>query len=81
MREGERCLDQNAPKGSWTFTGTKGLEVTQTFDDAAVEFTWLYAYPDYLNELEAELWAKEVTIAPGETASFSHSIEVQPMPK
>ena len=81
MREGERYLDQNAPKGSWTFTGTKGLEVTQTFDDAAVEFTWLYAYPDYLNELEAELWAKEVTIAPGETASFSHSIDVQPMPK
>jgi hypothetical protein len=81
LREGEHYLDQGAPKGTWTFTGTKGLEVTQTFDDAAVDFTWLYAYPDYLNELEAEVWAKPMTAAPGQTVSFSHSIEVQPMPK
>jgi hypothetical protein len=81
MREGEHYLDRNAPKGAWTFTGTKGLEITQTFDDAAVDFTWLYAYPDYLNELEAEVWKKATTVVPGETATFSHSIEVQPMPK
>jgi hypothetical protein len=81
MREGEHYLDKNAPQGAWTFTGTKGLEVTQTFDDAAVDFTWLYAYPDYLNELELEVWKKSATLAPGETASFSHSIEIRAMPK
>jgi len=81
MREGEHYLDKNAPQGAWTFTGTKGLEVTQTFDDDAVDFTWLYAYPDYLNELELEVWRKSATLAPGETASFSHSIEIRAMPK
>jgi len=81
LREGEHYLDQNAPKGAWVFTGTKGLEVTQTFDDAKLDYAWLYAYPDYLNELEAELWMKPVTIAPGESVSFAHSITVGPMPK
>lgn len=81
LREGEHYLDQNAPKGSWTFTGGKGLEVTQTFDDAKLDFAWLYAYPDYLNELEAELWMKPVLVGPGESASFSHTITVGPMPK
>jgi hypothetical protein len=81
LREGEHYLDQNAPKGSWVFTGTKGLEVTQTFDDAKLDYAWLYAYPDYLNELESELWMKPVTVAPGESVSFAHSITVGPMPK
>jgi len=81
LREGEHYLDQNAPKGAWVFTGTKGLEVTQTFDDAKLDYAWLYAYPDYLNDLEAELWMKPVTVAPGESVSFAHSITVGPMPK
>ena len=81
LREGEHYLDQNAPKGTWVLTGTKGLEVTQTFDDAKLDYAWLYAYPDYLNELEAELWMKPVTLAPGESASFTQSITVEPMPK
>jgi hypothetical protein len=81
LREGEHYLDQNAPKDAWVFTGTKGLKVTQSFDDAKLDYAWLYAYPDYLNELEAELWMKPVTLAPGESASFAHSITVEPMPK
>jgi hypothetical protein len=81
LREGEHYLDQNAPKGAWTLTGTKGLEVTQSFDDAKLDYAWLYAYPDYLNTLEAELWMKPVTLALGESVSFAHSITVEPMPK
>ena len=81
LREGEHYRDQSAPKGTWTFTGNKGLEVTQTFDDAQVDFTWLYAYPDYLNDLEVEVSAKTRTLGPGESLSFTHSIEIQPMPK
>ena len=81
LREGEHYLDQDAPKGAWVLTGTKGLEVTQTFDDAKLDYAWLYAYPDYLNELEAELWMKPVTVAPGESVSFAHTITVEPMPK
>ncbi len=81
LREGEHYLDQKAPKGSWVFTGTKGLEVTQSFDDAKLDFAWLYAYPDYLNELEAELWMKPVTVAPGESTTFAQSITVGPMLK
>ena len=81
LREGEHYLDQDAPKGAWVLTGTKGLEVTQTFDDAKLDYAWLYAYPDYLNELEAELWMKPVMVAPGESVSFAHTITVEPMPK
>ena len=81
LREGEHYRDQNAPKGSWTLSGTKGLEVTQSFDDAKLDYAWFYSYPDYLNELEAELWMKPVTLAPGENVSFAQSITVGPMPK
>ena len=81
LRQGEHYLDQKAPKGSWTFTGTKGIEVTQTFDDAQLDFAWLYAYPDYLNELEAELWAKPVILAPGESTTFTVAVEVRPVSK
>lgn len=78
MREGEHYLDQAAPKGAWSFSGSKGLTVTQRFDDAQVDYTWLYSYPDYLNELEAEVWGKEATIQPNETATFVHHIRVEP---
>lgn len=81
LREGEHYLDQKAPKGSWTFTGTKGIEVTQAFDDAQLDFAWLYAYPDYLNELEVELWAKPVVLAPGESTAFTHTLEIRPAPR
>ena len=46
-------------------TGTKGLEVTQRFDESQMDFTWLYAYPDYLGEVEVEVWAKPAVIEPG----------------
>ena len=81
FREGEHYLDQDAPKGAWTLSGSKGLRVTQSFDDAKLDYAWLYAYPEYLNVLEAELWMRPVTLAPGESASFSHSVTVEPMPK
>jgi hypothetical protein len=77
QRLGEHYLDLKAPKGRWSFTGAKGLAVTQTFDDGQLDFAWLYAYPDYLNDLEAELWAKPVTLAPGESTTFTSVIEVR----
>jgi hypothetical protein len=70
LREGERYLDRDLPAGSWTFSGTKGLEVTQRFDEAPMDFAWLYAYPDYLGELELELWAKPVMLDPGASMAF-----------
>ncbi|UCH33219.1 MAG: DUF4838 domain-containing protein [Armatimonadota bacterium] len=81
LRQGEHYLDQKAPKNSWTFTGGKGIEVTQTFDDGQLDFAWLYAYPDYLNELEAELWAKPVTLGAGESTTFTATLEVRPVTK
>jgi hypothetical protein len=77
LREGEHYTDQNTPNGAWTFTGTKGLQVTQTFDPAATDFTWLYAYPDYLNELEVEIWARRANVPAKDTLAFSYDIEVQ----
>lgn len=79
LREGEHYLDQQAPAGKWTFTGSKGLEVTQTFDEANLDFTWLYAYPDYLNELEAEVWLRPTVLQPGETLSLNQTIEIRPL--
>jgi hypothetical protein len=76
LREGEHYLDQNAPKGSWTFTGPKGLKVTQAFNDSQIDFTWVYAYPDYLNDLEAEVWAKPVTVGPKESVMLSNRLEI-----
>ena len=78
MREGEHYYDNKAPKGEWTFTGANGLEVTQRFDDAQIDFTWLYAYPDYLDELELEVWGKKEIVEPGESTTLRHQIEVQP---
>lgn len=76
LREGEAYRGQNAPNGAWTFRGSKGLQVTQTFDPDQTDFTWLTAYPTDLNELELEIWAKPVTLAPGETATFESAIEI-----
>ncbi|MFH1739081.1 MAG: DUF4838 domain-containing protein [bacterium] len=77
LREGEHYNDQNCPKNSWTFSGTKGLEVTQRFDNNQIDFTWLYAFPGDLNELEAELWAKEAALSPGENAVLEHELEIR----
>lgn len=77
LREGEKYMDTNAPKGEWHLVGGKNMEVIQRFDDATVDFAWLYAYPDYLNDLEAEVWAKPVVLEPGQSTTFSHEIEVR----
>ncbi|HPO15437.1 MAG TPA: DUF4838 domain-containing protein [Candidatus Hydrogenedentes bacterium] len=76
LREGEHYFDQHAPKGEWMLTGSKGLQVTERFDDAGTDYTWLYAYPEYLNVLECEVWAKPVTLAPGEKMSRTIELEV-----
>ena len=76
LREGERYYREACPAGEWTFSGTDGLEVTQRFDNDDVDFAWLYAYPEYLNELEVELWAKKVRLGPGESTMFEHELEI-----
>ena len=78
MREGEHYYDLDAPDGAWTLAGTKGLEVTQRFDNEGVDFTWLYAYPDTFGELEAELWAPSAELGPCESTTLSQEIEVRP---
>ncbi len=77
LREGEQYHDRNAPKNEWRLTGGKGLEIIQRFDDDNLDFAWLYAYPDYLNDLEAELWAKPVMLEPGQKATLWHEMEVR----
>jgi hypothetical protein len=77
LREGEHFYREACPAGSWTFTGPKGLKVTQRYDNKQIDFTWLVAYPDDLNELEVELWAKKVLLAPGGTATLEHELEVR----
>lgn len=77
LREGEHFYREGCPAGSWTFTGPKGLGVTQRFDNRVVDFTWLVAYPEELNELEAELWTRKVTLTPGGTSTLEHELEVR----
>ena len=77
LREGERFYREDCPNGSWTFKGSDGLSVTQRFDNRQVDFTWLYAYPADLDELEVELWAKPVTIPPGKSAFLEHVLELR----
>ena len=76
QREGEHYYADNAPDGSWTLSGTDGLAVTQSWAPAAFNYTWLYAYPAVLNELEVELWAPKLSLKNGESVTFSHAIEV-----
>ena len=77
MREGRHFYDQDVPAGTWTFSGTKGLKVTQTFDDAATDQAWVYAYPDALNEVEVEVWAKAVTLQAGESVTVTRDLRVE----
>ncbi len=76
LREGEHYYDLNAPKGEWRLSGDNGYEVVQRFEDETLDFAWLYAYPDYLNDLEAEIWRKPVTLQPKESTTFEYEMEV-----
>lgn len=76
MREGVHFYDQEAPDGAWTFSGNKGLRVVQRFDNQDFEYGWLYSYPEALEELEAEIWTPKIPMAPGDSRTFRHSLEV-----
>jgi hypothetical protein len=76
LREGEKYLDQEAPKNEWRLRGAKNLTVIQRFDDSALDFAWLVAYPDYINDLEMEIWAKPVMLEPRQKTVFSHELEI-----
>ena len=76
LRDGERYRGSKAPKGAWTFAGTKRLRVTESFDDASTAFARLYAYPSDINELQAEVAARTSTIEPGKSVEQVVRIEV-----
>jgi len=76
LREGEHYYDLDAPKSEWRLAGDKGYEIVQRFNDDTLDFAWLYAYPDYLNDLEAELWRKPVTLQPNASTTFEYEMEV-----
>ena len=78
LREGEYFRDQNIPAGEWTFSGTKGLQVTQRFNEKDADFTWVYAFPEELNDLEVELWGKSAQVEPGGFAELTHELEITP---
>ena len=79
QREGEHYYALDAPDGEWAFSGTKGLEVTHRFDNEEIDFTWLYAYPETLGEVELEIWSPRRTLAPGESATMTQELEVRPV--
>jgi hypothetical protein len=77
LREGEYYRSRNTPLKSWTFTGTKGLQLVQRFDNDQIDYTWLYAYPEELGELEVELWRKPELLAPDQSLKLDYEIEVR----
>ncbi len=77
MREGIHYYRDDRPLGSWTFSGSKGLQLTQSFDPDEIDFTWLYAYPATLGEFEVELWANRATLQPGESVEINQSLEIR----
>ena len=77
MREGEHFYDQDAPAGSWTFSGTKGLRLTQSFDNDQIDSTWIYSYPATLGEVEVELWTPRTELGPGESTTLRQEIEIR----
>lgn len=77
LREGEHFYDRQAPKDAWTFTGSKGLRLTQRFDNKQLDFAWLYAYPEDMGELEVELWSPQKILKPGESISLEQSLEIE----
>ena len=70
---------ETLPAGEWTFSGSKGLQVTQEFDKETVDLTWVYAYPEELQMLEVELWRMEEPIPPGKSVTLRHELEIQPV--
>ena len=78
LREGKHFYDQKAPAGEWTFSGTKGLDVTWRFDADEVDFTWLVAYPEDLQTLEAEVWSPRELLEPGAELVLHHELEIRP---
>ncbi|MBN1345148.1 MAG: DUF4838 domain-containing protein [Phycisphaerae bacterium] len=80
LREGEHLYREDCPAAALTLSGTKGLQLTQTFDADPVDFAWLYAYPEDLDQLDVEIWLKRKTLAPGESLTFKETIEVRPTP-
>ncbi len=81
LRQGKWFYQEDAPAGEWTFSGTKGLSVTLTFDDAPVESAWVYAYPETLNEVEIELWAPRKALKPGEGMTVTRTLRIGPGPR
>ena len=75
-QDGKHYYDQKTPRDAWTFSGTKGLNVTQRFTNEQVDFAWVYAYPDYLGQLDTELWSDRVVLEAGEALDLSYEIEV-----
>ena len=80
MREGRHFYNQSIPHGQWTFAGTKNLQITHRFDPEEIDFTWVYAYPEDLGELEVELWANRNVLPPGRNVTLREEIEVRPVP-
>lgn len=78
LREGEHYYDEDTPDGEWSLSGSKGLSVTHRFDNDQVEFTWLYAYPEDLGELELEASMPAVVIEPGASQTFVQELEIHP---
>ena len=81
LREGEYYKKGRAPDGAWTFRGPKGLEVECRFPRELMDFAWLYAYPEDLGELEAELWLNRTTVPAGGSLSSVHEIAIRPIPE
>ena len=75
---GEYFRKGRAPDGSWTFTGTKGLSVTQRFKNAQVDHGWVWSYPEDLGQIEVELWGQPQEIPGHGKAVFEETIEVRP---
>lgn len=78
MREGRHFYGDLAPAGEWTLKGSKGLQIRQKFDRDKLDFTWLYAFPATLGQLEAEVWMKRVTIEPQQSLTATQEIEIMP---
>ncbi len=77
MREGQYFRKDKTPDGEWTFTGGKGLAMTHRFTPSEVDFTWLYAYPVELQDLEMEIVGKRLTVQPGETTTLHAEYEIR----
>ncbi|MBN1347347.1 MAG: DUF4838 domain-containing protein [Phycisphaerae bacterium] len=77
LREGEHFYRLDTPLNAWTFSGGKDLTLTQTFDPNVIDFTWLYAYPESLEQLDAEVWAKRQMVAPGQAMTFNETLTIE----